>query len=287
MKDTLKYIIAMLIYGTNGIVAAYIDLPSEEIVLMRTVVGGSLLMLLSLVTRARPEPGAARSQGLKLLGAGVCLGANWALLFEAYNIAGVSMATLMDYSAPVLVLLLLSPLLLHQKQTARAYTGMAAAVLGLALALGVGGAELTGAALAVGLAAGAFYAALILLNQLIRGINGLLLTASELLIAAVVLFVYVLLKGGGLHLPPDALGKGALAFLCVVNTALACYLYFSSMNRLSARSVALLGYIDPVSALVFAALFLGESMSAVQVAGAVLVLAGAAWGQSKARGERL
>ena len=85
----------------------------------------------------------------------------------------------------------------------------------------------------------------------------------------------------------DALGKGALAFLCVVNTALACYLYFSSMNRLSARSVALLGYIDPVSALVFAALFLGESMSAVQVAGAVLVLAGAAWGQSKARGERL
>lgn len=280
MKDTIKYIIAMLIYGTNGIVAACIDLPSEEIVLMRTVVGGSLLMLLSLVTRARPEPGAVRSQGLKLLGAGVCLGANWALLFEAYNIAGVSMATLMDYSAPVLVLL-------HQKQTARAYSGMAAAVLGLALALGVGGAELTGAALAVGLAAGAFYAALILLNQLIRGINGLLLTASELLIAAVVLFVYVLLKGGGLHLPPDALGKGALAFLCVVNTALACYLYFSSMNRLSARSVALLGYIDPVSALVFAALFLGESMSAVQIAGAVLVLAGAAWGQSKARGERL
>ena len=276
----------MLIYGTNGIVASFIDLPSEEIVLMRTLIGGALLSLLVLLSRSRPEPGAVKSQGLKLLSAGVCLGANWALLFEAYKLAGVSMATLMDYCAPVIVLLL-SPLLLRQKQGARAYIGMAAAVLGLALALGVGGAELTGAALAVGLAAGAFYAALILLNQLIRGINGLLLTASELLIAAVVLFVYVLLKGGGLRLPPDALGKGALAFLCVVNTALACYLYFSSMNRLSARSVALLGYIDPVSALVFAALFLGESMSAVQVAGAVLVLAGAAWGQSKARGERL
>ena len=286
MKDQIKYIAAMLIYGTNGIVASFIDLPSEEIVLMRTLIGDALLSLLVLLSRSRPEPGAVKSQGLKLLCAGVCLGANWALLFEAYKLAGVSMATLMDYCAPVIVLLL-SPLLLRQKQTARAYTGMAAAVLGLALALGVGGAELTGAALAVGLAAGAFYAALILLNQLIRGINGLLLTASELLIAAVVLFVYVLLKGGGLHLPPDALGKGALAFLCVVNTALACYLYFSSMNRLSARSVALLGYIDPVSALVFAALFLGESMSAVQVAGAVLVLAGAAWGQSKARGERL
>lgn len=285
MKDTLKYIIAMLIYGTNGIVAAYIDLPSEEIVLMRTVVGGSLLMLLSLVTRARPEPGAVRSQGLKLLGAGVCLGANWALLFEAYNIAGVSMATLMDYSAPVLVLLL-SPLLLHQKQGARAYIGMAAAVFGLVLALGIGGVHITGTALAVGLAAAVFYAGLIILNQMIKGFSGLQLTAAELVIAAVVMLCYVLLRGGSIRLPGNEGGTAALLVLCMVNTALACYLYFSSMNRLRARTVALLGYIDPVSALVFAAVFLNESMTALQIFGAALVLAGAAYGQSGGK-ERL
>ena len=285
MKDTLKYIIAMLIYGTNGIVAAYIDLPSEEIVLMRTVVGGSLLMLLSLVTRARPEPGAVRSQGLKLLGAGVCLGANWALLFEAYNIAGVSMATLMDYSAPVLVLLL-SPLLLRQKQGARAYIGMAAAVFGLVLALGIGGVHITGTALAVGLAAAVFYAGLIILNQMIKGFSGLQLTAAELVIAAVVMLCYVLLRGGSIRRPGNEGGTAALLVLCTVNTALACYLYFSSMNRLRARTVALLGYIDPVSALVFAAVFLNESMTALQIFGAALVLAGAAYGQSGGK-ERL
>mgnify|MGYP001777350006 CR=1 FL=1 len=285
MKDTLKYIIAMLIYGTNGIVAAYIDLPSEEIVLMRTVAGGSLLMLLSLVTRARPEPGAVRSQGLKLLGAGVCLGANWALLFEAYNIAGVSMATLMDYCAPVIVLLL-SPLLLRQKQGARAYIGMAAAVFGLVLALGIGGVHITGTALAVGLAAAVFYAGLIILNQMIKGFSGLQLTAAELVIAAVVMLCYVLLRGGSIRLPGNEGGTAALLVLCTVNTALACYLYFSSMNRLRARTVALLGYIDPVSALVFAAVFLNESMTALQIFGAALVLAGAAYGQSGGK-ERL
>ena len=285
MKDTIKYIIAMLIYGTNGIVAAYIDLPSEEIVLMRTVVGGSLLMLLSLVTRARPEPGAVRSQGLKLLGAGVCLGANWALLFEAYNIAGVSMATLMDYSAPVLVLLL-SPLLLRQKQGARAYIGMAAAIFGLVLALGIGGVHITGTALAVGLVAAVFYAGLIILNQMIKGFSGLQLTAAELVIAAVVMLCYVLLRGGSIRLPGNEGGTAALLVLCTVNTALACYLYFSSMNRLRARTVALLGYIDPVSALVFAAVFLNESMTALQIFGAALVLAGAAYGQSGGK-ERL
>ena len=41
MKDQIKYIAAMLIYGTNGIVASFIDLPSEEIVLMRTLIGGA------------------------------------------------------------------------------------------------------------------------------------------------------------------------------------------------------------------------------------------------------
>lgn len=285
MKDTLKYIIAMLIYGTNGIVAACIDLPSEEIVLMRTVVGGSLLMLLSLVTRARPEPGAVRSQGLMLLGAGVCLGANWALLFEAYKLAGVSMATLMDYCAPVIVLLL-SPLLLRQKQGARAYIGMAAAVFGLVLALGIGGVHITGTALAVGLAAAVFYAGLIILNQMIKGFSGLQLTAAELVIAAVVMLCYVLLWGGSIRLPGNEGGTAALLVLCTVNTALACYLYFSSMNRLRARTVALLGYIDPVSALVFAAVFLNESMTALQIFGAALVLAGAAYGQSGGK-ERL
>ena len=281
MKDQIKYIAAMLIYGTNGIVASFIDLPSEEIVLMRTLIGGALLSLLVLLSRSRPEPGAVKSQGLKLL----CLGANWALLFEAYKLAGVSMATLMDYCAPVIVLLL-SPLLLRQKQGARAYIGMAAAIFGLVLALGIGGVHITGTALAVGLGAAVFYAGLIILNQMIKGFSGLQLTAAELVIAAVVMLCYVLLRGGSIRLPGNEGGTAALLVLCTVNTALACYLYFSSMNRLRARTVALLGYIDPVSALVFAAVFLNESMTALQIFGAALVLAGAAYGQSGGK-ERL
>ena len=40
-----------------------------------------------------------------------------------------------------------------------------------------------------------------------------------------------------------------------------------------------LGYIDPVSALLFSALFLGERLSPLQLAGAVLILGGAAFGE--------
>lgn len=163
---------------------------------------------------------------------------------------------------------------------------MAAAIFGLVLALGIGGVHITGTALAVGLAAAVFYAGLIILNQMIKGFSGLQLTAAELVIAAVVMLCYVLLRGGSIRLPGNEGGTAALLVLCTVNTALACYLYFSSMNRLRARTVALLGYIDPVSALVFAAVFLNESMTALQIFGAALVLAGAAYGQSGGK-ERL
>lgn len=238
-----------------------------------------------LLSRSRPEPGAVKSQGLKLLCAGVCLGANWALLFEAYKLAGVSMATLMDYCAPVIVLLL-SPLLLRQKQGARAYIGMAAAVFGLVLALGIGGVHITGTALAVGLAAAVFYAGLIILNQMTKGLQRPAAHGRRACNSGGGHAVLCPAQGREHRLPGNEGGTAALLVLCTVNTALACYLYFSSMNRLRARTVALLGYIDPVSALVFAAVFLNESMTALQIFGAALVLAGAAYGQSGGK-ERL
>ena len=98
-----------------------------------------------------------------------------------------------------------------------------------------------------------------------------------------VLLPYVLATSGGVPLPTDARGIFALLFLCTVNTGFACWLYFSSMNRLPAKAVALMGYFDPVSALIFSALFLDERLSGLQLAGAVLVLAGALVGQFRPR----
>lgn len=286
MRETVKYIVALLIFGSNGVIASYVPLPSEEIVLMRTLIGGSALILVLLLSRSKLDRGALRREAPKLLCAGVCLGANWALLFEAYKLMSVSLATLLYYTAPVMVLLL-SPLLLRERQPPRAYLGMAAAVLGLVLAVGLGDSPVSARGLLVGLGSAVFYAGLIIFNKKISGVGGLGLTTVEMAIAAAVMLCYVLLSGGSVRFPDDARGTGALLFLCLVNTALACWLYFSSMNRLSARTVALFGYVDPVSALIFAAVFLHESMTPLQLAGAALVLVGAAWGQSRPASARL
>lgn len=276
------YIASLLIFGSNGVFAAHIDLSSAEIVCMRTLIGSAALILVLLLSRTGLDWGAMRREALKLIAAGICLGVNWALLFEAYKLMSVSMATLTYYTSPVIVLLL-SPVLLKEKQSVRAYIGMAAAVVGLVLAVGLSDAAITATGLLVGLGSAAFYAALIVFNKKIDGVSGLPLTTIEMVIAACVMVPYVLLTGGRIGFPPDMEGTLYLLFLCLVNTGLACFMYFSSMNKLPARAVALFGYVDPVSALIFSAVFLGDRLGVAQLAGAALVFAGAAWGQSTGR----
>ena len=282
MKNYIMYIASLLIFGSNGVFAAHIDLSSAEIVCMRTLIGSAALILVLLLSRTGLDWGAMRREALKLIAAGICLGVNWALLFEAYKLMSVSMATLTYYTAPVIVLLF-SPVLLKEKQSVRAYIGMAAAVVGLVLAVGLSDAAITVTGLLVGLGSAVFYAALIVFNKKIDGVSGLPLTTIEMVIAACVMVPYVLLTGGRIGFPPDMEGTLYLLFLCLVNTGLACFMYFSSMNKLPARAVALFGYVDPVSALIFSAVFLGDRLGVAQLAGAALVFAGAAWGQSTGR----
>lgn len=45
-KSYFKYILALLLFGSNGIVASYISLTSYEIVFWRTIIGSFLLILI-------------------------------------------------------------------------------------------------------------------------------------------------------------------------------------------------------------------------------------------------
>lgn len=284
MKFYLMFVAAMLIFGSNGVFASMLEMSGAQLVLLRTLIGGAVLLIIILISRSRTPKEVLLREKWRLLFAGVCLGANWALLFEAYNLMNVSLATLTYYTAPVLVLVL-APLVLKERQNGLAYLGMAVVIVGMLLVVGTdfgeGGVSATG--LIVGLGSAVFYAMLMLVNKQITGVSGLNLTFIEIVIAAVILLPYAFATSGGVPLPTDARGIFALLFLCTVNTGFACWLYFSSMNRLPAKAVALMGYFDPVSALIFSAVFLDERLSGVQLAGAVLVLAGALVGQFRPR----
>ena len=85
------------------------------------------------------------------------------------------------------------------------------------------------------------------------------------------------------QLPVNAIKDNIFPMLLlgIVNTGIGCYLYFSAIPELPVGSVAILGYLDPVSAVLFSALILHEQLTVLQITGAVLIIGGAMVGELK------
>ena len=253
-------ILAMLIFGTNGLLVSRISVQSSQIVLLRTLIGGALLSVIVLL-RGGFDRNAVRADLPMLLLGGTALGLNWVALFGAYRLLNVSLATLIYYIGPILVLLF-SPRLFRDNLPA---VNMAAVIV-----------------VAVGLVCISGSILLIVFNKRITHTQGLQTAAIELDIAFVIVLVYCLLTVGLPH--PLRSDLPYIAIIGTVNTGLAYLLYFSGLQKLSGQSVALISYVDPVSALLFSALFLRESLTPVQMIGAVLIIGGAMLGELKKRG---
>lgn len=272
----LCYILALLIFGTNGLLVANIDLQAGQIVLFRTLIGGILLTVIVTLRGGFDRP-AVREEAVPLLCGGAALGLNWIALFQAYQLLNVSLATLIYYIGPMLVLVL-SPVLFREKLTGMRIGAACLVAFGLICISGsIAGGGMSIRGLATAIVSALFYATLIVFNKRIVRTGGLQTAAIELDVAFAVVLVYVLLTAG---LPvPQKHEIPALLILGAVNTGLAYLLYFSGLQKIPGQSVALLSYTDPVSSLFFAAVFLRETMTPVQILGAILILGGAILGE--------
>lgn len=273
----------MLIFGTLAPFVRNIPLSSGALALCRAVmaallVGGYLAVRGELHTLR-----SVRRDGALLLLSGAAMGVNWILLFEAYRYTTVSVATLSYYFAPVLVTLA-CPLLFRERMTARQLVCFLASTLGLVLVIGadLGGGERTG--VLFGLGAACFYAAVILLNKFIRSVAGIQRTFLQFLAAIAVLVPYVLARGG-----LSLASLGGVGWLCLLvvgffHTGVTYCLYFSALRVLPGQEVAVLSYLDPLTAVVVSVAVLGESITASQLVGGALILGFTLWNELPPRG---
>jgi drug/metabolite transporter (DMT)-like permease len=274
-KSLATFTASLILFGSNGIVASQIGLPSYDIVVLRTFLGAALLGALLLISRKRTRISASPKSLAFVAISGAFLGISWLLLFEAYSLVGVGTSSLLYYCGPVLVMAL-SPILFKERLTHTRIAGFAIVLVGVML---VNGGTLQGGLSPQGLTYGAVaalcLAAMIVFNKKAEGIGGLESAFVQIGSA----FFTALVGTAALHglsIDVQPADWPAILMLGFVNTGLGCYLYFGSMGKLKAQTVAVCGYIEPVCAVVMAMAFLGEGMSALQALGALLVIAGAA-----------
>lgn len=280
-KDNFKSYVAligsMLIFGTLGVVRRYVPLSSAMLALCRGALGSVFLLLFVLVRGGKLKlPERKATPWLVLTGA--IMGLNWMLLFEAYSYTTVAAATMCYYMQPTIVILL-SPLVFRERLSGRKLACAAAAIVGMLFVSGVlsGGIgqvrDIRG--IAFGLGAAALYAAVIILNKKVVVEDIYAKTVVQLAGAALVMIPYVLLTEGVPELTLTAADIGMVLLVGIVHTGITYALYFGSMQRLKAQTVAVMSYIDPVFALLLSAAVLHESLTPLGIVGAVLIIGSA------------
>ena len=115
---------------------------------------------------------------------------------------------------------------------------------------------------------------MLILNKKARGVDGMENSLLQMLSATVTVFLLLLCKGG-LAMSVTAASWPWILLLGIVNTGFGCWCYFSALGALPVQTVAVCGYLEPLSAVIFSALLLHERLTAPQLLGAALIIGGA------------
>jgi drug/metabolite transporter (DMT)-like permease len=240
-------------------------IPATHLVAMRVTLGGLFLVGVSLLTGRFTVP---KTNRLRLAGLGLLLAAHWLTFFLAIQLTTVAVALAVVYLGPILAAIL-SVRVLGERNRRSAWFGLALAAGGMLLVVRPGaGATLEG--VAVGLVSAVLLAALFVLGKpAASALGGLTVAMWEALAAAVLLFPFTV----------QAVRESSefwfeFLILGVVFTGLAGVIWWSSMRRLPIAVVSVIMYLEPASAVVWAALFLDETPEPITWLGVALVIAG-------------
>lgn len=275
MKQSyLKYILGLLILGSNGVIAAQIHMNSYEIVLVRTFLGSLFLAALLLLSKSKLQCLHHKKELFFMLLSGIAMGLNWLFLFEGYATVGVSITILLCYCGPIFVMLV-SPIFFRERITLTKIVCFAIVIFGM---LCINGQSLEAGkspwGIFCGVMAAVIYAVMIIANKKAPHIRGMENATIQIATAFFTVLIFVLAKQG-LHLNIRSSDLLPILLLGFINSGIAIYLYFSPIDYLPVQSVAIIGYSEPLSAVIFSVLFLGEKLLPLYIIGGICIIGGA------------
>lgn len=266
----LKIVCAAVIWGSLGVFVRKIPLSAPAIVSWR-VLFAAITILVLILAKGRAEQLRVRGYRGLLLFCGIGLTLNWTLFFYALKLTTVANAVLLTYTAPIFIALFAS-LFLREILERATFLSLALSMLGVALIISpfgfaLGGSHLAGILCALGSAIS--YGLLVIASKvLLQHLPILTMMFYEDLIGVLLLSPFLFLSR--LEISPTT--WVLLIILGVVHTALAAFLYLSGLKDIKAQHAGVLAYFDPLSAIVFALIFLGEVPGILTLFGGLLIL---------------
>ena len=268
-------LVAGLINGSIGVFVTYSSMPATLLVAVRMVFAGIVLGIVIAARRDWRALFANRGTTIRLLVCGLALAANLVGYFIAIRQTGVAVAIFLSYLAPLYVAFV-APHLEGGRTEGAVYAALGVGLAGMALILvpGLtgGSVKLTPYGLFFAVFAGVMYTVYLIGGKQLRrrDVHATTIVFAMAVLAAVLLLPLGLLQSTAADF--TVRNFAIAAFLGIVCTALTFSLVMDGMQHIKVQHSAIMGYVEPVSAPVYALLILGQVPSLWTVAGGALII---------------
>ncbi|KAF0185174.1 MAG: Permease drug/metabolite transporter (DMT) superfamily [Nitrospirae bacterium] len=267
-------VIAILLWSSLGVIIRLTGLPVLSLIFFPCAVSLLPLGMLLLYRRSQWKTPDRNDLGLLVLLSVTAL-INTGTFFFAYQYTSIANAVLTHYTAPVIVAFL-APIILKERFTFSLLGAVALAAAGLWIMLGASPAEFVSALVSgdrssigilSGLVSGIAYAfVIILIRTGAQRIDPVVMTFGQNLLLVVMLMPFIQ--------PPAPFFPTAWIFLVIglLLSTVAPVLYFRGMRDVTANKAAILGYLEPVAAILLGFIVLSEPVGFNTVVGGCMIL---------------
>ncbi|MCD4845181.1 MAG: DMT family transporter [Methanosarcinales archaeon] len=272
-KGYLQVASASILFGLIGIFITLItQMPLRSIIFYRLLIGLSGIILF-LVCCSRLGELHLNEKKPYLFLLGLLHAATMLFYFFSVKNTTVSISVLLLYTAPIYVIIL-SPFILNEPITRNSLFALILSIIGVFLIIrpdsvfqDMDGKYILG--LGAGLISGLFYACMIMVSRYLRdSYTGTAQATWGTMIILVIFLPYstslsyeVLLDN--LHL---------LILIGLLPTAAGSILYFNGLMHIKAQNASIIGLLEPLSAVIFAFIILGQSITMTTLVGGLLIL---------------
>ncbi len=272
----IELIISCTVFGASGIFIKHIyDMQTASIIFYRLIFGFILLLAYCIVIK-RDDVLRLNKKKLFILLIAIFNVLTLYTYFSSIKYAGISIAVLLLYTAPVYVTLL-SPLFLKEKITKRGMFSLLISISGILIVIlpgsGASGYDthfLLG--IFLGVMSGISYSGTIMTVSYLKDeYSGI----SQLFWSTFISLLILLPFGSKVPVDILVMNLRTLILFGLITTAFASVLYLNSAAKIRVQTVSVLALLEPVSGIIFGFLFLHEPIFMNTIQGCFFIILGA------------
>lgn len=265
-------------YGTNPAFAIplYGDGMDANSVLFFRYALGVPLILAVILFRGQPLL-LSRRQLVPVMILGILMAVSSLTLFESYNFINSGVASTLLFVYPIMVAVIM---ILFYGEKFRASTVICLALMGAGMVMlmkGGPGETISAAGVILVMLSALTYAVYIVMTNVSPAIRSLPTSTLLLyvLLWGTVLYGVLMAAGDGVTMPSHSVGWINLGALALIPTVVSLVCTTLAIKYIGSTPTAILGALEPVTAVVLSVAVLHQSLSVADIAGGVLILAAA------------